>query len=363
MPASCGCKPVSRPTVVAGLPDRKVNSLLPGDAGEMLVGTDRGVVRWDGTALTSSGVPQALTNIQALAMIRDREANVWIGTAAGDVLRVTAGTVSKLAPPDAQPRGAVTTIFEDRDGNVWIGSARGLERLRDSAFITYTVAQGLPTDGAGPIHVDSDERTWFAPPAGGLYWLKGSRVEPVAYDSAAGDVIYSIAGRGDDVWLGRQRGGLTHLERGQRGWTATSYTRAQGLAQNSVYVVYQSRTGAVWAGTLSGGVSVLQGGRFTTLTMADGLASNTITSIAEATDGRMWLGTPGGVSAFGDGKWQSFTVDHGLPSNDVTMRGRRSGRRRVGGHVRRDCGHLCRACRNAANSAGEPARADCRHGR
>ena len=57
-------------TVVEGLPDRKVNSLLPGDAGEMLVGTDRGVVRWDGTALTSSGVPQALTNIQALAMIR-----------------------------------------------------------------------------------------------------------------------------------------------------------------------------------------------------------------------------------------------------------------------------------------------------
>ena len=304
--------------VVAGLPDRKVNSLLPVDHGEMLVGTDRGIVRWDGTALTSSGVPPALTNIQALAMIRDREANVWIGTAAGDVLRVTAGTVSKLAPPDAQPRGAVTTIFEDRDGNVWIGSARGLERIRDSVFITYTVAQGLPADGAGPIHVDSEERTWFAPPTGGLYWLKGSRVEPVAYDSAAGDVIYSIAGSGDDVWLGRQRGGLTHLERGQRGWAATSYTQAQGLAQNSVYVVYRSRGGAVWAGTLSGGVSVLQGGRFTTLTTADGLASNTITSIAEASDGKMWLGTPGGVSAFGGGKWQSFTVDHGLPSNDVT---------------------------------------------
>ena len=74
----------------------------------------------------------------------------------------------------------------------------------------------------------------------------------------------------------------------------------------------------MWAGTLSGGVSVLQGGRFTTLTTADGLASNTITSIAEASDGSMWLGTPGGVSAFGGGKWQSFTVDHGLPSNDVT---------------------------------------------
>ncbi len=150
--------------IVAGLPDRKVNTLLPGEAGEMLVGTDRGVVRWDGTALTSTGVPQALARIQALAMIRDREANVWIGTADGDVLRVTAGIVSKLAPPNASARGAVTTIFEDRDGNVWIGNARGLERLRDSAFTTYTVAQGLPSDGVGPVHVDDEGRTWFSPP-------------------------------------------------------------------------------------------------------------------------------------------------------------------------------------------------------
>jgi ligand-binding sensor domain-containing protein/signal transduction histidine kinase len=304
--------------IVAGLPDRKVNSLLPGSDADMLVGTDRGVVRWDGAALTATGVPAALAGVQALAMIRDRESNVWVGTAGGDVLRVTAGSVARLPPAKAQSRGAVTALFEDRDGNVWIGSAHGLERLRDSSFITYRAAQGLPSDSAGPIHVDGEGRTWFAPPEGGLYWLKGNRVERVPDGGAAGDVIYSIAGSGGDIWLGRQRGGLTHLAPAQRGWTATSYTQAQGLAQNSVYVVLQSRSGAVWAGTLSGGVSVFEAGRFTTFTTANGLASNTITSMAEASDGRMWLGTPGGVSAFTAGKWESYTVAHGLPSNDVT---------------------------------------------
>jgi hypothetical protein len=47
---------------------------------------------------------------------------------------------------------------------VWFGgSRRGIERLRDGMFTSYTTAQGLPADGNGPIYVDSEMRTWFAP--------------------------------------------------------------------------------------------------------------------------------------------------------------------------------------------------------
>ena len=137
--------------------------------------------------------------------------------------------------------------------------------------------------------------------------------------SAAGlstDVVYSIAGQ-RDVWIGRQRGGLTHLREANGAWTATAYTQADGLAQNSVYAVHQSRDGTVWAGTLSGGVSRFNGGQFTTFTTADGLSSNTISSIAEGPDGTIWFGTPNGVSAYAHGRWQSFAAKDGLPAGDV----------------------------------------------
>jgi signal transduction histidine kinase/ligand-binding sensor domain-containing protein len=324
--------------IVTGLPDRKINSLLPGDNQELWIGTDKGVVRWSEGGITTAGVPAALANVQALSMIRDRGSNIWVGTASGGLLRVTAGGVSMLGARAGQPRGAVTSLFEDRDGNLWVGSARGLERIRDSAFTTYSSQQGLPSAANGPIYVDGAGRTWFAPSDGGVYYrLSSGQVRAITDAGLASDVVYSIAGAGRakvangapvkakvangapviDVWIGRQRGGLTHLRESSGSWAATTYTKAHGLAQNSVYAVHESRDGAIWAGTLSGGVSRFKDGRFTTFTTADGLASNTITTIAEGADGTIWFGTPNGVSALSAGRWRNYLMSDGLPSNDV----------------------------------------------
>ncbi len=96
-----------------------------------------------------------------------------------------------------------------------------------------------------------------------------------------------------------------------------TYTEADGLAQNSVYSVYLDRDGSVWAGTLSGGVSKLSGGRFRNYTIENGLTSNTVNSIFGSSDGTMWFATPGGLSALTKGEWRSYTTQDGLPSEDV----------------------------------------------
>ena len=131
------------------------------------------------------------------------------------------------------------------------------------------------------------------------------------------DVVYSIAGGEGEFWLGRERGGLTQLRLEGIPFTAETFTESDGLAQNSVYSVYQSRDGAVWAGTLSGGVSRLSHGKFTTYTNASGLASNTVASILETSDGTMWFATPNGLSALAKGRWQTYSAPDGLPSENV----------------------------------------------
>jgi len=80
--------------------------------------------------------------------------------------------------------GVSARLFEDREGNLWAGGGRGLERIRDSVFVTYTLTAGSaqskdggpiyggPID-AGPIYVDSENRTWFAPAGGGLVPREG----------------------------------------------------------------------------------------------------------------------------------------------------------------------------------------------
>ena len=300
-----------------GLPDTKINCLLPdGDRG-LWVGTDNGIVRWSGTELTTTGIPASLNRLQALAIVRDRDANIWVGTDSRGLLRLNSQGVSSLHENRRWAGKAVTAVFEDREGSLWIGSADSIERLRDSVFVTYSPSENLPTDGNIPVFIDSENRMWFPPVDGGLWWVKGGQRGQVSKDGLDRDVVYSIAGRNRELWLGRQRGGLTQLRSENGSLTAKTFTQADGLAQNSVYSVHQSRDGTVWAGTLSGGVSRLQDGKFTTYTTANGLASNTVASILEGSDGTIWFGTPTGLSALSKGRWQSYPAAEGLTSLSV----------------------------------------------
>ena len=298
-----------------GVPDSKINCLLAGERGDLWIGTDTGMVRWSTSRMAAAG-PTSLHQFQVLALERDRDGNVWAGTDSGGLLRINESGTSSLDPVE-RSREAVTALFEDREGSLWIGSANGIERLRDSAFVTYSEPEGLPSSGGNPLLVDSEARLWLAPSAGALLWVKDGRHGAVTLDGLDRDVIYSIAGGQGELWLGRRRGGLTRLRTERGAFTAHTYTKADGLAQDNVFSVYQARDGSVWAGTLSAGVSKLAGGRFTTYTTAAGLLSNTVSAILEGADGTMWLATTGGLNALSNGHWQGYTEKQNLPSENV----------------------------------------------
>ncbi len=302
--------------VWSGLPDPKVNCLMPDGAAGLWIGTDRGLTFWNGTALIDPGLA-ILKTFQILTLAKDRDGNLWVGTDTGKVFRVHEGEISVMNLDGAGGGNAITAIFEDREGSIWIGSADGLRRVRDSSFVTYSVPEGLPIEGANPILVDASDRMWFAPASGGLWGWEASGHGQVAETALSNSVIYSIAAGEDCLWLGLQRGGLARLSLTKSASRIRTFRKADGLSQNNVYAVYVTRAGAVWAGTVSGGASQLQGGKFVTYTMADGLASNTITSLVESSEGTIWFGTPNGLSSLTKNIWHSFKSQDGLPSDDI----------------------------------------------
>src|SRR6266581_1935279 len=249
--------------VTQGLRETKINCLLPVGEQELWVGTDHGLFRWNGTAFRRAGLGPSLNDQPVLAILRDRDSNIWLGTTRG-LLRINANGTPSAEEEGMQRAGAVNALFEEREGNLWVGGAMGLERIRDSAFITYSTDKGLALNTSGPVYVDGEDRAWFAPEKGGLYWIKDGRVQPVKPELFEKDVIYSIAGHDHEIWIGRRQGGLTRLVYGGGIITTETYGRANGLEQNSVYATYLGRDGAVWAGTLSGGISRLKDGKFTT---------------------------------------------------------------------------------------------------
>jgi signal transduction histidine kinase/ligand-binding sensor domain-containing protein len=300
------------------LQSRKVNALLSADSQKLWIGTDNGLLLWDGHALTEVGLKSSLHNRQILSLIKDGDGNVWVGTDQG-LYRLDSESdfSSKSENENFEGNGPCTTIFLDREGNIWTASARGLQRLRNTIFTTYSISDGLPAESNGPVYVDPDGRTWFAPTQGGLYWLKDGQVGRTNLASIDKDVVYSLAGGNGDLWVARQLGGLTHLRNLDGEWNAATFTKADGLGQDSVYAVRLSKDGTVWAGTLSAGLTRIKDGKFSTFTTENGLISNTIASILESADGTMWFATPRGLSSFSSNHWSSYSSADGLPSVDV----------------------------------------------
>jgi signal transduction histidine kinase/ligand-binding sensor domain-containing protein len=297
---------------VSGVPLNQINCLVPDERNGLWVGTDNGIFRWDGGSVTRAATTPDAAHVRALAMVRDRDANVWVGTSDGLVRIDAHGAVSL---EQRQSSSAVTALFEDREGNLWVGDANGIERWRDGVFTSYASVDRVMAGGIGPVFSDARNRVWFAPASGGLYWFRDGHVGAVA--PLRDDVIYSIAGDGDAVLVGRQRGGITRVRASGDRFLTETFTERDGLAQNQVFAVHHARDGAVWAGTLSRGASRLKDGAFTTYTTTQGLASNTVAAVLEAADGAVWFATPNGASVKSPSGWRRYSTADGLPSNDV----------------------------------------------
>jgi ligand-binding sensor domain-containing protein/signal transduction histidine kinase len=305
-----------RTTRVTGIADKKINCLLPVGDRELWVGTSKGLYRGNGALFSRVNLPPALATVEVLALLRDHDGNIWAGTTRG-LFRINTFGIWFSAESDFGDRG-INALFEDREGNLWAGGGRGLERIRDSAFVTYTLTAGSKHSmEGGPIYIDGENRTWFAPAGGGLYLMKDGRAQALNSSFLHKEVIYSITGRKNEIWIGTQHNGLKRFEYRNGVASGKTYTQANGLAENSVFAVYQSQDGAVWAGTLTSGISKFKDGKFVTYTAADGLASNTVSAILETRDGTIWVATPNGLSSLSRGHWTTYATGDGLPSNSV----------------------------------------------
>lgn len=138
-------------------------------------------------------------------------------------------------------------------------------------------------------------------------------------------------GKQDTAWSQHQPVGIPSIPKGVKvrgldpqkaitDYTQTTWTTKQGMPALSVYVLCQTRDGYLWIGTAEGLVR-FDGIRFTVFnkTNTPGLQSNSIkTAILEDRSGALWIGTLyGGLCRFKNGVFESYTTDSGLAHNIV----------------------------------------------
>ncbi len=91
------------------------------------------------------------------------------------------------------------------------------------------------------------------------------------------------------------------------------------FTHHSIRGLAEDDNGTLWIGTRGGGLVCYNNGVFTNLTTKDGLPSNTIFSITKARNNQgMWIGSYGGLTLIRNGKCTTYNASNGLAGKVVS---------------------------------------------
>ena len=282
-----------------------VQVLEPDAGGALWVGTGAGLNRYDPATdrfLRVSGLPTD----DVVALEADGEGNVWVGTTAGLALVGADGTVAAVERHDAADRASlpddtVEALYLTPGGDLWVGTGDGLARRRDGAFQTVR-----PDSLLGAFAV-----TAITPSSRGALLLGTFGDGLVSFDPASGDFARLDLG-GDinaqnvtdvhedpsgTVWVATLTGGLRRLTPGVEGVRVYRAVAEDpgSLVDDDVSALHEDRQGVLWVATY-GGLDRFDRARGTAVRLRHtddpaSLASNDVRAVLAARDGTLYVGT------------------------------------------------------------------------
>src|SRR5688500_367398 len=123
-------------TRLDGLPGSQVWAIAQDQTGYMWLGTNEGLVRFDGVRFVPGrqlGFDR-LPNASVRALFVARDGSLWIGFGTGGIGRLKDRRLQTFTADDGLPPGVVAGIVEDQRGVIWSASANGLYRFQDGRW-------------------------------------------------------------------------------------------------------------------------------------------------------------------------------------------------------------------------------------
>jgi ligand-binding sensor domain-containing protein/serine phosphatase RsbU (regulator of sigma subunit) len=323
--------PFKHLTVVDGLSQSNVTSILQDSQGFMWFGTQDGLNKYDGYKFTiyqnNTGNPNSLSNNYVMAVLEDRNNNLWVATQGGGLNRYDREKdifIHYKHDPKKQNSIAndkVLTLYEDKAGYIWIGTeGGGLDRFdtKTQSFTNYR------TDYKDPNKVSDNNISAFLEDSHGNFWVGtfyhglnlmdretgtfkhfGTDGGPQGLNGVKITQIYEDF-RGD-ILVGVDRGGMSRYNVKTK--TFTHYLSLENepgnpnaLVNSDVICLREDKNKNLWIGTRNGGIDIMAPNGNVTRVARDNnnsksLNNNSIYAIYRDKNDNMWVGTfAGGVN-------------------------------------------------------------------
>jgi signal transduction histidine kinase/ligand-binding sensor domain-containing protein len=300
------------------------NSIAQTNDGYLWLGTDTGLVRFDGVRFVpwNSFSDGSIATWAIYRVLGARDGSLWIATTAR-VAQVRDRRISRY-----ENLGRAVDMVEDDSGAIWFARTR----VRDGTGPACSVSHGklvcygkpdIPYPFAGSIGQSNGGGFWLGSSYGLCHWLPGQAAECYLQDALR--PLNGLTGanallttRDGTLWVGMGRPGkdlgLGRFVRGK--WEPVE---AKGLDPSTLSVtkLTEDREGSVWVGTLDQGLYRIRAGVAEHFGASDGLSGNAVTDIYEDREGIIWVSTSDGLDSFRRLAVSVFSTREGLPANDV----------------------------------------------
>jgi ligand-binding sensor domain-containing protein len=262
-------------TTKEGLRSNTVWSILEDASGSIWFGTDDGICRYDGNAITSIPIPATYNHY---------------GVAASDEATST--------------KNAVWSILQDRSGTLWIGTSEGVHRYNGTSFTPFLDDASIANPGGLHLKMvacmleDTKGNIWFGsgmPPGGeGLCRYDGESLTSVK-PNGQGWIRALVEHEDGSLYLATRHRGVCRYD----GTHCANLTAQAGIHDSSVTSIIKDKAGHLWIATElgsgelgeDGGVWRYDGRDFARFTTTEGLVHNGVYSMVEDRSGNVWFGT------------------------------------------------------------------------
>jgi ligand-binding sensor domain-containing protein/signal transduction histidine kinase len=286
-----------------GLPGSVVFSVIQTRDGYLWLGTQHGLVRFDGihpTVFDERNMP-GLSNDQIDYLFQDSRTNLWIGTDAGGVALACGGTITNFPLGHGGPEGRLVSVCEDTSGAVWFYTAdahlarfqNGKMETLDFNFKSPAVCRMMVAEKSGPLWIgedwlDQEQNVSF------LFSFRPGNFSPPAFAIEQQTPVQRF-----DYLLAGQSGGTWRLIDGQvQKWGPTQIEKNWGpYPWGNAFIkdACEDKNGNLIVGTLGAGVFWYEpDGKYRQISTAQGLSSPYVLSLCLDQQGNLWVGTDGG---------------------------------------------------------------------
>lgn len=139
---------------------RNIAALFEDSHGDLWVGTETGLARWDGNTWRWLTRQDGLTANHITALAEDRQGRLWIGTERAGLNQWHEGKITPFHEADGLPSENITSLYLDRDDVLWVGTGNGLGRWEAGQWTRFTTRNGLASDDISYIIEDDLEHLW-----------------------------------------------------------------------------------------------------------------------------------------------------------------------------------------------------------